>query len=167
MADNKTDTTVTASSPGEIPRSVRLLVPILLGIAVIGFWEFAVYYWKIPKFIFPAPSMIVQALIFDLPTLSASLWTTVKITLAAFFIASVLGICAAVLNPTWEAAACAVRCSTLCAQNGLAAAFARWTLDKGRAQRARCARRTPTAPAARARRTCVMMSCGTMAMASR
>ncbi len=97
MADNKTDTTVTASSPGEIPRSVRLLVPILLGIAVIGFWEFAVYYWKIPKFIFPAPSMIVQALIFDLPTLSASLWTTVKITLAAFFIASVLGICAAVL----------------------------------------------------------------------
>ena len=97
MADNKTDTTVTASSPGEIPRSVRLLVPILLGIAVIGFWEFAVYYWKIPKFIFPAPSMIVQALIFDLPTLSASLWTTVKITLAAFCIASVLGICAAVL----------------------------------------------------------------------
>ncbi|HVA12101.1 MAG TPA: ABC transporter permease [Stellaceae bacterium] len=89
--------TATAAAPGEVPFSVRLMVPIILGICIIAFWEFAVYYWKIPKFIFPAPSMIVQALIADFPTLMASLWTTVKVTLSAFFIASFLGIAVAVL----------------------------------------------------------------------
>jgi NitT/TauT family transport system permease protein len=94
MAETKTDT---AAAPGEVPFAVRLMVPIILGICIIGFWEFAIYYWKIPKFIFPAPSMIVQALITDYSTLIASLWTTVKVTLSAFFIASFLGIAVAVL----------------------------------------------------------------------
>ena len=97
MAETQTDTAATAAAPGEVPFSVRLMVPIILGMCIIAFWEFAVYYWKIPKFIFPAPSMIVQALIADFPTLIASLWTTVTVTLSAFLIASFLGIAVAVL----------------------------------------------------------------------
>jgi len=76
---------------------VRIGVPIILGIVIVALWEFIVYHWKIPKFIFPSPSMIVQALIADFPTLMGSLWTTLKVTLSAFIIASILGITVAVL----------------------------------------------------------------------
>lgn len=85
------------TGPGDVPAWVRVIVPLALGVAVIGFWEFAVYYWRIPKFIFPAPSMVVEALIADFPVMMASLWSTLTVTLSAFFIAAILGISAAVL----------------------------------------------------------------------
>lgn len=86
-----------ADEPDDVPAWIRVIVPIVLGILVIGLWEFSVHYWQIPKFIFPAPSMIVGALIADFPVLMASLWTTLTVTLSAFFIAAILGVTAAVL----------------------------------------------------------------------
>src|ERR1039458_4887090 len=87
-----------SSAPsGEVSLRVRICVPIALGIATIAAWEFAVGYWQIPKFIFPAPSMIVQALYDDRVTLALSLWETLKVTVAAFCFAAVLGIGFAVL----------------------------------------------------------------------
>jgi NitT/TauT family transport system permease protein len=95
MAASKAD--AAASNAGEMSFVARIGVPIILGAIIIAMWEFAVYHWKIPRFIFPAPSMIVQALIVHFPTLMASLWTTVEITLSAFAIAAILGIAIAVL----------------------------------------------------------------------
>jgi NitT/TauT family transport system permease protein len=95
MAIAKAD--VAAPNAGEISLPTRVGVPIILGIIIICVWEFVVYHWKIPKFIFPAPSMIAHALIIDFPVLIASLWTTVQVTLSAFVIAAILGITVAVL----------------------------------------------------------------------
>ena len=61
MAASRADSA--ASNLGEMPFAVRIGVPIILGAVIIALWEFVVYHWKIPKFIFPSPSMIVHALI--------------------------------------------------------------------------------------------------------
>jgi NitT/TauT family transport system permease protein len=95
MAASRADSA--ASNLGEMPFAVRIGVPIILGAVIIALWEFVVYHWKIPKFIFPSPSMIVHALIIGFPTLMSSLWTTIEVTLSAFAIAAILGITVAVL----------------------------------------------------------------------
>jgi NitT/TauT family transport system permease protein len=95
MATSKADSA--ASRSNEMSFAVRLGVPVILGAIIIAAWEFVVYYWRIPKYIFPSPSMIAHALIGDGPALMGSLWTTVEVTLAAFAIAAVLGITVAVL----------------------------------------------------------------------
>lgn len=77
--------------------AVRIVVPMILGVIVIGLWEFLVRYFEVPKFVLPAPSMIVEALASDWLTLTASLWNTLKITIAAFLLALVTGVGFAIL----------------------------------------------------------------------
>jgi NitT/TauT family transport system permease protein len=78
-------------------RLLRLLLPALLGIAVLLLWEGLVAAYRIPRFVLPAPSAIWTALIADFPSLMASMWTTLRITLIAFALAVVSGIALAVL----------------------------------------------------------------------
>jgi len=78
-------------------RTVRILVPVVLGIVFLGLWEFFVRWLEIPKFVLPPPSMIFKALVEDYVTLSASMWNTLKITVIAFFIALFLGVTGAIL----------------------------------------------------------------------
>jgi NitT/TauT family transport system permease protein len=77
-------------------RLLRMLLPALLGLAVIGLWEGLVAAYQIPRFVLPAPSAIWQALIDDFPSLMASLWTTLRITLLAFLLALVSGVALAI-----------------------------------------------------------------------
>jgi NitT/TauT family transport system permease protein len=79
------------------PRLSRALLPTAVGIAVILAWEAIVAAYHIPRFVLPAPSAIAQALIGDLPSLMASLWTTLRITLLAFLLAVISGVALAVL----------------------------------------------------------------------
>jgi NitT/TauT family transport system permease protein len=79
------------------PRWLRVAVPVLLGLLFLGSWELLVRTLEIPKFVLPAPSMIVAALIEDRATLLGSLWVTLGLTLAAFVMALVLGFAFAVL----------------------------------------------------------------------
>lgn len=81
-----------------IPLLLRVLVPLLLGAALIGLWEFLVRWLEVPKFVLPPPSMIAQALLADHATLLVSLWITLRITLLAFLIALVAGVVLAVLS---------------------------------------------------------------------
>jgi NitT/TauT family transport system permease protein len=53
-------------------------------------WEGIVRYFDIPPYLLPAPSVIIATLISDWPTLSASLWVTLSITLKAL-LAAVVG----------------------------------------------------------------------------
>jgi len=48
--------------------------------AAIGYWEWAVWNHEIPKFLIPAPSLIVQTVIKDGPSLMVSAWFTGKLT---------------------------------------------------------------------------------------
>jgi len=73
------------------------MLPVLLGVGVLAVWEGAVAAYDIPRFVLPAPSAIAQALIDDFPSLMASLWTTLRITLLAFVCALVSGVALAVL----------------------------------------------------------------------
>jgi len=73
-----------------------MLLPALLGLAVLGLWEALVAAYQIPRFVLPAPSAIWQALIDDFPSLMTSLWTTLRITLLAFLLALVSGVALAI-----------------------------------------------------------------------
>lgn len=81
------------------PRSAgaRVLAPLGLGIVLVATWEFLVWYWAVPKFVLPAPSLIAQSFAQDYATLFGSLWITLKITVLAFLIALVAGVALATL----------------------------------------------------------------------
>ena len=72
-------------------RFVRVAAPLLLGLVLVGAWEFACRHWQVPVFLFPKPSDIAKALMSDAPTLLSALWVTMRITFQAFFCAVVLG----------------------------------------------------------------------------
>jgi NitT/TauT family transport system permease protein len=85
------------AAPGGVPLAMRIAVPIVLGIVFVVAWELLVRALAIPKFVLPAPSLIVRALFQDYATLGGSLWVTLKVTLAAFLIALALGVSVAIL----------------------------------------------------------------------
>ena len=85
------------AAPGAVALPLRIAVPIALGVAFIVAWELLVRCLAIPKFVLPAPSLIATALIDDFSPLVGSLWVTLKVTLAAFAVALVLGIVFAIL----------------------------------------------------------------------
>ena len=82
-----------------LPASVwpRILAPLVIGVAVLGLWEFAVRWNEIPHYVLPGPILVGQTLVADWGTLSGSLWVTVKITFMALAAAVVVGVTLAVL----------------------------------------------------------------------
>jgi NitT/TauT family transport system permease protein len=83
--------------PQGLPLSVRIAVPVALGIVFLAVWELLVRELEIPKYVLPTPLLIVEALWDDFPTLMDSLWVTLSVTLWAFFIALALGVMVAIL----------------------------------------------------------------------
>ncbi|HEX3484608.1 MAG TPA: ABC transporter permease [Micropepsaceae bacterium] len=80
-----------------LSRFLRMMLPVLLGVAVLLIWEALVTAYRVPRFVLPPPSAIWGALIDDFPSLMASLWTTLRITLLAFGLAVISGVALAVL----------------------------------------------------------------------
>lgn len=78
-------------------RILRILVPIAVGIAFLGAWEVLVRVNEIQPFVLPAPSRIWESLVANFGSLMASLWVTLRVTIAAFLLATVGGIGLAVL----------------------------------------------------------------------
>ena len=76
--------------PG-LDRALRFLAPLVLGIFFLSFWQGIVTVMAIPPYILPTPSRIFETLITDWPTLSISLWITMKITFSALIAAVVVG----------------------------------------------------------------------------
>ena len=75
----------------------RIAAPTLVGILMLAGWEALVRWKEIPVYILPGPLVIAETLWTDGPSLMASLWVTVRITLAALVTAIVLGGALAVL----------------------------------------------------------------------
>ena len=94
------ETEQTSGAPvtgGATSRVARIVVPVIIGIVFLGVWEFLVHWLEVPKFVLPPPSKILDALLTDYATLGASMWKTLQITIAAFFVALVLGVTGAIL----------------------------------------------------------------------
>jgi NitT/TauT family transport system permease protein len=77
--------------------ALRWTMPIIVGVCVVLAWEAAVRLLAVPAFVLPAPSAILSALTGGFPSLMASLWTTLRITLLAFALAVVTGVALAIL----------------------------------------------------------------------
>ena len=84
--------------PRPVPPFARIAVPLLLGAVVVVLWQVLVWWLDVPKFVLPAPTLIVHSLIDDFSSLLTSLWITLRITLMAFFIALAAGVVLAVLS---------------------------------------------------------------------
>jgi NitT/TauT family transport system permease protein len=73
-------------------RILSWLMPIVMLSAAIGYWEWAVWYFEVPKYLIPAPSVIAQTLITDGPSLMVSAWFTVKLTFFSLLLAIIGGV---------------------------------------------------------------------------
>jgi NitT/TauT family transport system permease protein len=75
----------------------KYLVPVLVGVAAIAFWEWRVHALGISPLVLSAPSDIARAFVANFDTLMGALWFTVKITVTAFVLATLGGVAFAVL----------------------------------------------------------------------
>ncbi len=76
---------------------LRVILPILLCVGLLGCWEWSVAYWSIPSFVLPPPSAILAVFISDGVSLLHSAWITLGTTLMAFVLAVISGVALAVL----------------------------------------------------------------------
>jgi NitT/TauT family transport system permease protein len=78
-------------------RLADILPPLLLGIALLGLWEWIVAARQIPPYVLPAPSAIARAFTENFPSLMASLLATLSVTVQAFLVALIAGVATAIL----------------------------------------------------------------------
>ena len=76
--------------------------PIAVFCAMLGLWEFVVWYNAIPPYVLPAPSLIARTLVTDWDTLSGSLLVTLRTTFEALLAAVVGGVLLALLFAQWR-----------------------------------------------------------------
>jgi NitT/TauT family transport system permease protein len=73
-------------------RAVSLLLPLLLGLALLALWEGLVAVRHIPPYVLPAPSAIAAALAANFSSLMLSLFSTLRVTAEGFAAALVAGV---------------------------------------------------------------------------
>jgi NitT/TauT family transport system permease protein len=78
-------------------RFFDILLPLLLGFALLGLWEWIVAARQIPPYVLPAPSAIARAFINNFASLMGSLLATLYVTVQAFLVALVAGVATAIL----------------------------------------------------------------------
>lgn len=78
------------------------LLPITVFLAAVALWELLVRWLDIPPYVLPAPSLVMRTLVADWPTLSQSLWVTLRITSSALFLAVAGGVALAILFAQWR-----------------------------------------------------------------
>lgn len=74
-----------------------VMAPLAVGVLLVGLWQYACRRFDIPVYLFPAPSDIWDSLAANWPDLLHALGSTLKITFAAFALATVIGVSAAFL----------------------------------------------------------------------
>ena len=73
-------------------RVLTIAAPLLVLVVALAAWELFVRINKIPPYILPGPVLVLQTLWEKWPSLSGSLWFTVKLTLSALGLAIVGGV---------------------------------------------------------------------------
>lgn len=74
------------------PKVQRVLLPALVGLVLLLVWQALVTGLELPPYLVPSPLLMLQTLMTDWAALGLSLWVTVKITLLAFALATVVGV---------------------------------------------------------------------------
>ncbi len=77
--------------------ALKYIVPIMVGVAAILFWEWRVHALGISPLVLAAPSDIARAFVGHFATLMSALWFTVRITAIAFVLATLGGVALAIL----------------------------------------------------------------------
>jgi len=65
----------------------RIILPVVMLIAVVLFWQFYVDYADVSKFILPSPKLVLEAFFDNFSNLLSAAFATLKITLIALFFA--------------------------------------------------------------------------------
>lgn len=73
------------------PRFQAILPPVVVGLVVLGLWEGLCRAFSVPEYLFPAPSRVAASLLQNGPDLLRALWSTMRVTLIAFALATGLG----------------------------------------------------------------------------
>jgi NitT/TauT family transport system permease protein len=76
---------------------VPIVAPLVVGILLVSLWQFCCRHFEVPVYLFPAPSDIFESLLENWPDLLHALGSTLKITFAAFALATILGVLTAFL----------------------------------------------------------------------
>jgi NitT/TauT family transport system permease protein len=77
--------------------ALKWLAPVVVGALVLLLWQGICTAWQVPIYLVPKPTDIAKTLVTDGPSLLLALATTLKITVLAFVLATVLGVIAAFL----------------------------------------------------------------------
>ena len=78
-------------------RALAYLLPTIVALLVLAFWEWAVAYFEVAPFVLPAPSAIAATFVTEWASLADSAWVTLTITVEAFLWALALGFLLAVV----------------------------------------------------------------------
>ena len=74
------------------PQVQRVFWPLLVAVLLLGLWQGVVVVFKLPVFLVPSPLRVAQVMVADAGLLFGALFVTLKITLLAFFCATLLGV---------------------------------------------------------------------------
>ncbi len=88
---------ITQQRRARVERILQVAVPVIVFVLAMLAWEAVVRINKIPHYILPAPTLILQTLVRDWPSLAPSLWFTLKLTFAALAVAILGGVLLAIL----------------------------------------------------------------------
>src|SRR5437867_1900356 len=75
----------------------RVLLPALGLLAVLGYWELHIRLFRVPEFLIPAPSRVVQAMVEEWPALQRNTGATLLESLGGFVLGNGIAIVLAVL----------------------------------------------------------------------
>ncbi len=70
----------------------RFIYPLIVAVVLIGGWQGVVTIMELPHYVVPSPGLTVETLFTHWHQLGLALWVTVKITLLAFLLATVMGV---------------------------------------------------------------------------
>jgi len=69
-----------------------MLIPLILGLALLSFWQGFVDYFAVEPYVLPSPILVFKTLYSDWGLLGTSLKVTLEITVLSFALATVLGV---------------------------------------------------------------------------
>ncbi|HZF81473.1 MAG TPA: ABC transporter permease [Rubrivivax sp.] len=73
-------------------RAQQVVWPALVALVLLAAWQGLVMGFKLPPFLVPGPRLVAEVMVTDAGLLFSALFVTLKITLLAFFCATVLGV---------------------------------------------------------------------------
>ena len=73
-------------------RLQRVLYPLLVAVVLVGGWQGLVTGLELPHYLVPSPVLMMETLVANFGQLMLALWVTVKVTVLAFVLATVVGV---------------------------------------------------------------------------